>query len=83
MRHSECKCQQIVEFVCKNLENMITILGSVKSSWFDPKSQKKYDGSSSRDAYLEWLRSVLYGYRIAQLGGPIGTKKDYSSWTPC
>ncbi|SJK99800.1 uncharacterized protein ARMOST_03111 [Armillaria ostoyae] len=70
VRHSERKYQQIIDFVRKNLENVITIPDGVKSSRFDPKSLKKYDGTASRDVFWEWLRSVVYGYRIAQLGGP-------------
>lgn len=59
-----------MEFIRKNLESVISILDRVKVMRFDPKMLKKYDGTSSWEIFWEWLWSIVYGYRIAQLGGP-------------
>ncbi len=58
-----------MEFVRKNLGNVISIPDGVKGMRFDPKMIKKYDSTASQEIFWEWLRSVIYGYRITQLGG--------------
>ncbi|KAK0224861.1 hypothetical protein EDD85DRAFT_959120 [Armillaria nabsnona] len=57
------------EFVRKNLGNVISIPDGVKGTQFNPKMINKYDGMASRKVFWEWLRSMVYGYRITQLGG--------------
>ncbi|KAK0240619.1 hypothetical protein EDD85DRAFT_950466 [Armillaria nabsnona] len=70
MRYAERKCQQIVEFMRHNLGTKLMIPDGLKGARLDVKSMKKYDGTSSREVYWEWLRSLVFAYRASQLGGP-------------
>lgn len=68
-RYAEQKCQQIVEFVCRNLGTKMMIPNRLKGARLDVKSMKKYDGTPSRETYWEWLQSMIFTYRASQMGG--------------
>ncbi|PBK97560.1 hypothetical protein ARMGADRAFT_1076027 [Armillaria gallica] len=66
---TEHKFQQIMEFIRANLGMKIMIPDGLKPSRVDSKSMTKYDGTASRETFWEWLRSVVFTYRAAHLGG--------------
>lgn len=69
-QHTEQKFQQIIEFIHLHLEHKLTIPDGAKGTWLDTKTMRRYDGTASREVLWEWLRSVVFAYRMPQLGGP-------------
>lgn len=70
VQYTEHRYQLIVEFVRKNLSKRLVLSDNMKGPRFDVKSMTKYNGAPLRETYWEWMRSLVYAFKAAQLGGP-------------